>query len=161
MNIDGLKTLMDEFDPAALLPELDTLLGKMEFIARLAVLAGPVLLLVMGLAYLLIAPKEANYHFGYRCFFGMGSVEAWRYTQRLAGAVWTGLGGILTLIMLIVSGSFGGKEIMDMIWAGAKCVIWEAVLVAISCLFINTMAAFYFDARGERRQTPKKLEKER
>ena len=59
------------------------------------------------------------------------------------------------------AGSFGGKEIMDMIWSGVTCVIWEVVLVAISCLFINTMAAFYFDAKGERRQTPNKAEKER
>lgn len=161
MNIDGLKTLMDEFDPASLLPELDSLLGKAELILRIAILVGPILLLAMGLAYLLIAPKEANYHFGYRCFFGMGSIEAWRYTQRLAGAIWTGLGAVLTLVMLIVSGSFGGKEIMDMIWSGVTCVIWEVVLVAISCLFINTMAAFYFDAKGERRQTPNKAEKER
>ena len=152
MNIDGLKTLMDEFDPAALLPELDTVVGKLELIVRIAVLVGPVILLGMGLVYLLAAPKEANYYIGYRCYFGMGSVEAWRYTQRLAGIVWGGLGLVLTAVMFFISSGFRGKEVMDIIWGGAKCVIWEVVLVALSCLFINTMAAVFFDAKGERRR---------
>ena len=28
-------------------------------------------MLVLGLAYLFLAPREANYYFGYRCYFGM------------------------------------------------------------------------------------------
>ena len=43
MSIDNLKSLMDGFDPASLLPQLDTIMGKMEFAMRIAVLAGPVI----------------------------------------------------------------------------------------------------------------------
>mgnify|MGYP002517907876 CR=1 FL=1 len=46
MSIEDFKTLMDEFDPASLLPELDTVIGKIAFIARIAVLVGPIVLLV-------------------------------------------------------------------------------------------------------------------
>ena len=151
MSIDNLKSLMDGFDPASLLPQLDTIMGKMEFAMRIAVLAGPVILLFMGLAYLLVPPKEANYYFGYRCYFGMGSVNAWRFTQRFAGAIWTLLGLGLAIVMAVISGSFAGQEIMDMIWAAVKCVTWEAILVGVSCLVINIIVAMRYDAKGELR----------
>ena len=40
--------LLSDFDPAALLPQLDTMLGKVELLVRIAVLAGPAVLLVLG-----------------------------------------------------------------------------------------------------------------
>ena len=57
MSIESIKELMDSFDPAALLPELDTLTGKAELIARIALMAGPVVLLVLGLR-VIPYPKE-------------------------------------------------------------------------------------------------------
>ena len=120
MSIEDLKTLMDDFDPAALLPQLDTIVGKIEFLMRIAVVVGPIILLVMGLTYLIASPKEANYYLGYRCYFGMGSVGAWRFSQRLAGIVWTLLGLILTAVMLLISSGFRGKEIMDVVWSAVS-----------------------------------------
>ena len=152
MNIEDLKGLMDGMDPTALLPDLSTVMGKVELVARVAVTAGPIILLVLGLIYLLAPPKEANHHFGYRCWFGMGSVDAWRFTQRIAGTVWSVLGLVLVIVMLAVSGSFAEKEMMDMLWLAVKCVIWEAGLAAVSCLVINTVAALRFNSRGERRK---------
>ncbi|MBR3972509.1 MAG: SdpI family protein [Oscillospiraceae bacterium] len=151
MSIDNLKSLMDGFDPASLLPQLDTIMGKMEFAMRIAVLAGPVILFFMGLAYLLLPPKEANYYFGYRCYFGMGSVNAWRFTQRLAGLIWTLLGLGLGIVMAVISSGFAGMEIMDMIWAAGKCVLWEAVIIGMSCLVINALVAIRYNSEGERR----------
>ncbi|MBO5129278.1 MAG: SdpI family protein [Oscillospiraceae bacterium] len=151
MTIEDLKTLMDEFDPAALLPELDTIVGKVELVARIAVMAGPIILLILGLAYLLVSPKEANYHFGYRCYFGMGSVNAWRFSQRLAGIVWGLLGLILTAVMLLICSSFRGQEIMDILSSAVKCVVWQAVAAAVSCLVINLCVATRYDAKGELR----------
>ena len=76
MNIDSIKEIMDGFDPAALLPDLSSVFGKIELLCRIAVVIGPIILLVMGLSYLCFAPKEANHYFGYKCYFGMGSVQA-------------------------------------------------------------------------------------
>ena len=92
MSIEDIKQIMDEFDPAALLPDLTSLEGKAELICRIALLVGPIALLALGIAYLLLAPKEANHIFGYRLFWGMSSVEAWQYTQKTAGLVWLALG---------------------------------------------------------------------
>ena len=152
MTIDDLKTLMDNFEPAALLPELDTIMGKIEFIMRIAVVVGPILLLVMGLMYLIASPKEANYYLGYRCYFGMGSVAAWRFSQRIAGIIWTLLGLVLTAVMILISSGFRDMEIMDLVWKAVRCLLWEAGLTAVSCLFINTVVAVSYNRNGELRR---------
>ena len=152
MNIEDLKGLMDGFEPASLLPELDGILAGIAQVARIAVLVGPIALLVLGLGYLLLAPKEANYIFGYRCTFGMGSVEAWRFTQRLAGIIWSLLGLILTFVMFSLTGKFAEGEVSRILDLCAKYLIWEAVLAAVSCLVINTLAMVRFTYSGDRRK---------
>ena len=151
-SFEDIKTIMDNFDPAALLPDLSTIVGKVEFITRIAVMVGPVVLLVLGLVYLLLAPKEANYHFGYRCYFGMGSVEAWRFTQRLAGAVWAVLGLGLSAVMFFLTGGFAGNGIMDIIGSGVTCILWEIGLTFVSVLAINIIVMVRFDRKGEYRK---------
>ena len=152
LDIDSIKEIMDAFDPAALLPELSDVFGSLATVCRVAVMIGPVILLVLGLAYLFFSPKEANYYFGYRCYYGMGSVQAWRFTQRLAGALYAGLGLVLTLIMLAVSGGFGEMEVTDMVWRAADCLIWQAVLVLAATVTIHVSAAMRYDRRGLRRK---------
>ena len=154
-GIESIKELMDGFDPAALLPDLSTALGKVELICRVAVLVGPILILALGIAYLLLSPKEANYYFGYRCYFGMGSVQAWRFSQRIAGLTFAGLGLVLTVIMLLISGGFSGMAAMDMAWKAVWCLVWEAALVLLATLVINGLCMFFFNAKGEpRRKVP-------
>ena len=147
-SFEDIKVLMDNFDPASLLPDLTNVVGIVEFITRIAVVAGPIVLLVMGVLYFFLNPKEANYHFGYRCYFGMGSENAWQFTQRLAGLVWMGLGLILTIIMVIISSGFAGKPIMDTISSGFTCLIWEIILTAISCVAINVLVMLRYDRKG-------------
>ena len=69
------------------------------------------LLFLLGLVYLFLTPKEANHYIGYRCYFGMGSVNAWRFTQRLAGIVFGSLGLILGSVMLLTVASFRQMEL--------------------------------------------------
>ena len=156
VDIQSIKEMMDGFDPASLLPELNQVFDTMATVCRVAVLAGPIVLLVLGLAYLLLSPKEANYYFGYRCYYGMGSVQAWRFTQRIAGIVLGLLGLILTGVMLVVSGGFPGMDTMDMAWKALRCVLWEAALTVAAIASINSIAALTFDFRGEYRNRKKR-----
>ena len=158
MTKEDLTSLLDGADLSSLLPDLDAIMEKMAPIMKTALMAGPVIFLILGLLYLFATPKEANYKFGYRCYFGMGSVNAWRYTQRLAGMVFTGVGLILTLVMLGITGGFGKMDVMDMLWKALKCGIWEAVIIGISCLAVNCLVAFFFDAKGRIRRRNKKAE---
>ena len=152
LDIASIKDMMDAFDPAALLPDLSKMFGSLATVCRVAVMIGPVILLILGLAYLFLAPKEANYYFGYRCYFGMGSVRAWRFTQRLAGICLGALGLILTIVMAIVTGDYGKMEVMDMVWNAVNCLIWEALLALAVTIAINVTAMVRFDARGNYRQ---------
>ena len=147
-SFEDIKVLMDNFDPAVLLPDLSTVVGTVEFLTRLAVVAGPIVLLTLGILYFLLSPKEANYHFGYRCFFGMGSQEAWRFTQRFAGIVWAVLGLILTIVMTVITGGFAGKPVMDIVSSGFTCLLWEIGLTVLSCLVINLTVMVRFDRNG-------------
>ena len=156
LDIESIKEIMDSFDPAALLPELSEVFGSLAGICRFAVMIGPIVLLVLGLLYLFLSPREANYYFGYRCYFGMGSVNAWRFTQRMAGFLLGGMGLILTIVMYTISGGFAEMEVTDMVWKAADCLVWEAVLALIATLAINLTAMFRFDRKGEYRKKKRK-----
>ena len=151
-SLEDIKVLMDNFDPASLLPDLSSMAGIVATITRLSVIAGPIVLLVMGILYFFFSPKEANYHFGYRTYYGMGSVEAWRFTQRLSGIVLSLLGLVLTGVMLVISGGFAGMEVMDMVWKALGCLGIEAVLALIANLAIAITAMARFDRKGEYRR---------
>ena len=155
LNIESIKSLMDSFDPASLLPDLSKVFGSLATVCRVAVMIGPIVLLVLGLAYLFLSPKEANYYFGYRCYYGMGSVHAWRFTQRMAGVLLGGLGLVLSIVMFTISGSFAEMEVTDMGWKAVSCLVWEAALALIATLAINLTAAVRFDRKGEYRKKTK------
>ena len=152
MDIASIKEMMDGFDPAALLPELDRIFGSAVTVCRWAVMIAPLVLLVLGLAYLFLSPKEANYYFGYRCYYGMGSVEAWRFTQRWAGIALSLTGLILSGIMLVMSMGFPGMDTMEMVWKAFWCLIWQGVIALLANAGIWIAAALRFDAKGNFRK---------
>ena len=154
--IDSLTSLINEFDFAKFVPELSSLLGWVELFARLCVIAAPIAMLFFGLWYLLLPPKEANHMAGYRFYFGMGSVEAWRFTQRLAGISWSALGLILTIVMVLISNGFRNMEAMVMAHKAVTCILWQIGLMAVCCLGINVTLIVLFDRKGDRRQFKRK-----
>ena len=149
--MEALKALMEDFDPAAIMPDLSTFLGKLEVGMRVAVMAAPLVLLGLGLLYFLAAPKEANYKLGYRFFWGMSSVEAWQFTQRLAGIVWCVLGLTLCIVMAVLSGKFRGMEADAMTYRAVKYILWELGYVVVSVLLINLTVLVCFDRKGDLR----------
>ena len=151
MDINSIKSIFESFDIAAFLPELDKFIGWVELILRLAVMAAPLLLLGFGLLYLLAPPKEANYSLGYRFWWSMASLDAWQFTHKLVGRVWAALGLVLTVIMALICNGFRRMEPMDMVWAAVSCLIWELVLVGLSCLACNAVVVAMFDKDGFRR----------
>ena len=153
--MDKLAEDVAAFDVEGSLPQLDNVMGLVETLVKLAVLVGPILILVLGLIYWFSPPKEANHKFGYRFYWGMGSVEAWQFTQRVAGAVWSVLGLALSLIMLLVSLGFGASEGLDMANAAFACVVWELVLIGGACIGIDVVVALRYDRKGEVRPDTK------
>lgn len=150
--MDALKALLSDFDFGGLIPDLSTVLGWLELAVRVAVMAGPILLLGFGLVFLVAAPKEANFGLGYRFWWSMASLEVWQFSQRLAGMVWTALGAVLTIVMALVSNGFRDLAPMDMVWRGGKCVLWELGLTALACIVIDVVIVICFDYNGYRRK---------
>ena len=156
LDFASIKEAMDAFDPAALLPEISEIFGTLPQVCRIAVIIGPIVLLVLGLSYLLLSPREANHYFGYRCYFGMGSVSAWRFTQRLAGALLGGLGLILTFAMFTVSSRFAAMDVTEMVWKALDCLVWQAIAAFLANFIITAAAAIRFDRKGEYRKHKKR-----
>ncbi len=157
--MDKLAKLVTDFDMDKLMPELDSVLGWVEFLTRLAVLIGPVLLAVLGALYYFRPPAEANHTHGYRFYWGMGSVEAWRFTQRLAGICWMALGLVLTVIMLVLSLGYRGMTALDMVTSAFISLLVQFFLIGLLCLAIDTVVVLRYDKNGcIRKNTPIKVE---
>ena len=150
--IDFLKSLLTDFDPAKIFPDLSKLFDMMELILRIAVLVGPLCLLGFGLWYLLAPAKEANHSVGYRFYWGMSSVEVWQFTQRLAGLVWTGLGLVMTIVMALICNGYRDLAQDVMIYSALKALGWELGIIVASIVAINVTVIVLFDRKGYRRR---------
>lgn len=145
-------SLLQDFDVANFLPEPDKFLKNLEGFMRLLVLAGPLVLLVLGAWYYFAPPKEANHAVGFRTYWGMGSVEAWRFAQKLAGLGYGVLGAVLTVVMTLVSITFRGEKAFGMVMTALICVVIELVLVLLVWLVLNLLVYKNFDKDGNRRK---------
>lgn len=154
--MDFISSLLDGLDNIGnLVPALEKLLSSAQLWLTIVLLIGPVAMLILGVIYLFLPPKEANHHIGYRTYFGMGSVEAWLHTQKLAGIIYGGLGIILGIIMIIVSASLKNKDMMQ---AFTSAITWLFVQVGIVLLVYLGMfvyTAIVFDRHGNRRREKK------
>ena len=149
--MDFITGLFD-MDFAALVPEMGAMLGFIRVALSLLLLAGPLSMLILGVMYLFMAPPEANYKFGFRTYFGMGSVEAWRFSQKIAGIAFGCLGLILLVIAIIVDLGFIGKDTYQVASAAITCLLWQVGLALAARLAVGILAAVFFTADGGRRR---------
>ena len=149
--MNSITAFFDKLDFSKLVPQMDTLLEKLQTIAGLALMIGPLMMLAFGLWFYFLPPKEANYKAGFRTWFGMGSVEAWLFTQRLAGIVWGAMGLVLTVIMGIVCLTFNAQDVMEVATKAFVCLMWQAVLAVISYFVISIIVMLRYDSKGYRR----------
>ena len=145
-------TKLFDFDFTALVPEMGTLLAMLKTLIALAVLAGPVAMVALGAMYLWKPAKEANYRYGYRTYFGMGGVEAWRFSQKIAGLVFLGLGGLLAIAMLITLIVSAGADMFGLAKTAAICLGIELVLTLAARLALFLVTYNFFDKNGDRRR---------
>ena len=150
--MDKIMDLMNNLDHLEkFIPKLDTLMGWVQWLISLAVRVGPVCILLLGLIYLFIPPKEANRKAGYRTFFGMGSILAWRFTQRVSGVLMSVIGLILTIIALITVGKFDGMDTMEMADLAFRCIKGQVICVLIIWILMFVLTTVMFDRNGYRR----------
>ena len=149
--MDKITALFEKLNPAKLVPQMDTLLETLQLVATFAVMAGPLVMLFLGLWYLLVPPKEANHSAGFRTWFGMGSVVAWRKTQKIAGFAWGICGLILSVVMWLISRGFGNMDALQMADMAFSCVLWQIGVALISYLGICVVVTALYDSKGRHR----------
>lgn len=149
--VDKLSDLIQNLDVSALVPNMDSVLNWIGFAVRLAVVLGPLAVFGLGLCYMLVPAKEANHRYGYRCYWGMGSVEAWKYTQELAGLSWTLVGLVMGIIMYLQSQAFLEMQAMDAVYQAVRLLFWQAVVMLGLQFLINLIVLIRYNRKGVRR----------
>ena len=156
-DLENIKDSLDRINLESLLPDLSNFESSVLTFTRWAMVLGPLVVLALGVYYFAAAPREANYTTGYRCFFGMGSVQAWRFTQRLAGVAWTVLGLVLAIIAVANLDALAQVELMDAMFLAGKYILRQAVTVFVSVLCINVIVFARYDRKGIRRASWREL----
>ena len=147
--MEKITELLNNFTLEQYIPQLDTLMGWVQWLVSLAVRVGPICILVLGLIYLLIPPKEANRKAGFLTYFGMGSVIAWNVTQRLAGILMIPMGLILTIIAYKRIGEFSGYDMMTMANVAFQMVKTQVICALVIYVFMFLLTAVLFDRKGD------------
>lgn len=143
---------MDDLDIGSLLPEFDSFLMGLDMFIRICVMAGPLVVLGLGLYYLLAAPKEANHSAGYRFRYGMAKARSWQFMQFLAGAVYSITGLLLSIVMVILCIVIQKMDLMSMAIEAIKLIAWEAGIILAATVGINVTMVMLFDSEGNRRE---------
>ena len=155
--MDKIRSLLDGLDNIGkLVPELSKLLSSAQFWIMILLLIGPVVMVILGVIYLFLPPKEANHHIGFRTYFGMGSVEAWLHTQKIAGIIYGGVGIILGVVMAILGSKLRQQELIDAYTTAITCLCVQVGIVVLIYLGLFVYTAIVFDRHGNRRRDKKK-----
>lgn len=152
MNFLSISGFFQTLDPREILPEVNTFLSICMILIIVCMLIGPVLLFLAGLKYLRAPSALPNHKAGFRTYFGMGSKAAWDYTQQLAGRIWTILGGLMTVVMVILCFIFFAMDAAQVAYAALICLIIQASLAILSWILITALVTINFDKEGLRRR---------
>lgn len=149
--MEAITAFLESFDIAKLLPELGKFISDLRFWLGLFMLAGPIVMLLLGLWYFFLPTKEANHHVGFRTYFGMGSPDAWKFTQKRAGLLFMIGGGVLTVAAIVLLVLLAGAEPMKMATT-ALILLLIQVLVAFSLwLTVQLTIMIRYDKQGNRK----------
>lgn len=131
------------------IPKLDNVMDYVLKLMKLAVRVGPMVILILGLIYLLIPPKEANRKAGYRTFFGMGSLAAWRFTQFVSGLIMTISGFILNTQAKILTKSFDIADPEPMLQGAFDAIKTQIKWAIFIYIFMWLITALIFNIKGD------------
>lgn len=135
-----------------IIPKLNTLLSDIRLWMGLLLYVGPVLLLGIGLFCFFLSPKEANHRLGYPSIYGMGSVPAWRFSQKLGGLVLGGLGLLLLIVSIIVSIVISGDPLNDAMTTVYVILIIQASMTLAAYIGVEVTLIVRYDLAGNLRK---------
>ena len=123
-------------------------LSFLSFLLYLAIFAGPVCMLGLGLLYLLRPAKDPTKSYGFKAVCGMGTAKAWRFSQRIAALAFLSVGGILSIVMTVVCIVYWGQDLSFLASLAVNCLIWEVVFSFVAVVAVNMVVFVFFDRHG-------------
>ena len=150
--MDDILSILQDFDVANFLPEPGDYIVSLVGWVRFAVLLGPLILGALGVWYYFWPPKEANHSVGFRTYWGMGSIRAWLFSQKLAGMSFMVLGGALLVVSFLVSLTFNGEKAMGMINTAFVLVLLQLLLILVLWIVLQLLIYRAFDKDGKPRK---------
>ena len=149
--MEAITGFLEDFDFAKLLPELGKFLTDLRFWTNFIMICLPLVLLGFGIWYFFFPVKEANHSVGFRIYFGMGSVQAWQFTQRLAGLLWMIMGGVFTVVSIVICLCCIGSTMMGLVTTAVVWLAIVALLVIASYFTMQGIVISRFDKDGNPR----------
>ena len=146
--MEKITALLENLDFGKYLPAIDKLMGWIDKLITLSIRIGPLCILGLGLIYLLIPPKEANHKAGFRTYFGMGSIAAWLFTQRVSGAIMTGAGVYLNMLAKGVAKKMAGLGQLEMLKLAFECLKTQFIAVIAIHVFMFVLTMIMFNHKG-------------
>ena len=140
---NALTELMDVF-----VPDLGSLITDLRYWLVFLMVVGPVALMLLGAYYLFMAPPEANHKAGYRTFYGMGSVSAWKFTQKLAGRTWIISGLAMLLVAIVGFILMINTDVSRAVTIGLVVLIVEAIIALVAYIAIEVTVSGRYDENG-------------
>lgn len=147
--MEKITEILDKLDLSKLVPELDKLMELALKAGRFAVRVGPMCILILGIIYLFLHPNEANHKAGYRTFFGMGSVHAWRFTQRVSGFIMIVVGLVLNTAAKKAAQSFSVMDPDAMVEKAFSLIKVQILWAVIIFVFMALLTAVMFNVKGK------------
>ena len=147
--MEKITEILDKLDLAKFVPELDKLLELALKATRFAVRVGPMCILLLGIIYLFLHPNEANHKAGYRTFFGMGSVHAWRFTQRVSGFIMILVGLFLNSSAKKAAEGFSIQNSDEMISQAIDLIKVQLLWAVIILVFMALLTTVMFNVKGK------------
>ena len=147
--MEKITEILDKLDLAKFVPELDKLLELALKATRFAVRVGPMCILLLGIIYLFLHPNEANHKAGYRTFFGMGSVHAWRFTQRVSGFIMILVGLFLNSSAKKAAEGFSIQNSDEMISQAFELIKVQILWAVIIFVFMALLTTVMFNVKGK------------
>lgn len=150
--MSDILSLLQDFDVANFLPAPDKFLTGLTGWIRVILLAGPLLLLGIGLWDRYVSPKQHGSRLCFPMWVNVTGKKAWAYAQRLCNVTCLLLGGGLSVLMLIISLFFSGERGLAMIYVALVCMIIEFILVLIAWIGINILVGKAYGKNGNLRK---------
>ena len=108
----------------------------------------PIIMILLGRAFLKKAPKEINYIFGYRTSRSMKNRDTWEFAHRYCGKIWLICGLTLIPIVAGIMLCFIGADTKTVGYVGAALLVFPPLLIILSIILTERALKNAFDKNG-------------